>query len=54
MDIKIKIEIGHTLASIIMALCCQDSERLQKAADALKQHSDALKAAVDAGSPKVV
>lgn len=50
MEIKVKIEIGHTLASVIMALCCQDSERLQKAADVLKQHTEALKAAVAAGN----
>ncbi len=52
MELKIKFEIGPTLASVIMALCCQDSEKLQAAADALKQHTDALKAAVDAGIPK--
>ncbi len=50
MEIKFKVEIGHTLASVILALCCQDSACLEKAAEALKQHTDALKAAMDANS----
>lgn len=50
MDIKIKVEIGHTLASVIMALSCQDSDKINAALEDLKKQTDIAKAAMEAAT----